>query len=269
MRLPPVLNSHNMKTVTLALTLVRHGETPYNKEGLLQGQAIDSPLSEVGLQQADAAGRYLKDVKFTNVFVSDMLRAKQTAEAIVKHNSSCATLLMACDPLLKERSFGIAEGKPVKELREMAKAAGQSLPEFTAPGGETQEQVTERVRAFMGKMLQQVGVENLHDKGQEEGTSEAPDDALPAEGKADDGLGGVPLHALVVTHGAYMRVAMQYFVKEWRCGLPRDCDEAHMFSLSPNTGLCRFVLAVKREDGRFAPSRMRCVFAHRGDHVKQ
>lgn len=81
------------------------GETPYNKEGLLQGrlcmrlqdllpymlsmckllylpvlyvgQAIDSPLSEIGLQQAEAAGHYLKDVQFSNVFVSDMLRAQQ------------------------------------------------------------------------------------------------------------------------------------------------------------------------------------------------
>lgn len=41
------------------------------------GQAIDAPLSEAGLQQAEAAGRYLAHVKFTNVFVSNMLRAKQ------------------------------------------------------------------------------------------------------------------------------------------------------------------------------------------------
>lgn len=41
------------------------------------GQAIDSPLSETGLQQAEAAGLYLKDIVFSNVFVSDMLRARQ------------------------------------------------------------------------------------------------------------------------------------------------------------------------------------------------
>uniref|UniRef100_A0A672HP12 TP53 induced glycolysis regulatory phosphatase a n=1 Tax=Salarias fasciatus TaxID=181472 RepID=A0A672HP12_SALFA len=238
------------------------GETPYNKEGLLQGQAIDSPLSEVGFQQAEAAGRYLKDVKFTNVFVSDMLRAKQTAEAVMKHNSSCSGLQMVCDPLLKERSFGIAEGRPVKELREMAKAAGQALPEFTAPNGETQEQVR-----LMSLCLFRIGAEHLPGRAEED-RSEAPD-AAAAEGKADDGLRGVPLHALVVTHGAYMRVALQYFVKELHCSLPQDCDEAHMFSLSPNTGLCRFVLAMKREDDRFTLSRMHCVFAHRGDHVKQ
>lgn len=41
------------------------------------GQAIDCPLSETGLQQAEAAGCYLKDVTFSCVFVSDMLRAQQ------------------------------------------------------------------------------------------------------------------------------------------------------------------------------------------------
>lgn len=41
------------------------------------GQYINSGLSEIGLQQAEAVGRYLKDVFFTNVFVSDMLRAQQ------------------------------------------------------------------------------------------------------------------------------------------------------------------------------------------------
>lgn len=37
--------------------------------------------------------------------------------------------------------FGIAEGGQVKDMKNMAKAAGQSLPEFTPPEGETIEQV--------------------------------------------------------------------------------------------------------------------------------
>lgn len=90
------------------------GETQYNKDGLLQGkarkeprdvslymlpvclsrlcrvsvfhkgQAIDSRLSEIGQQQAEAAGQYLKDVKFSDVFVSDMLRAKQVVSFTLK-----------------------------------------------------------------------------------------------------------------------------------------------------------------------------------------
>lgn len=50
------------------------------------GQAIDSHLSEIGLQQAEAAGCYLKDVKFSNVFSSDMLRAKQVQNFTSQHS---------------------------------------------------------------------------------------------------------------------------------------------------------------------------------------
>nr|XP_046251102.1 probable fructose-2,6-bisphosphatase TIGAR A [Scatophagus argus] len=269
MRYLSVVHFHGMKALTFGLTLVRHGETQYNKQGLLQGQAIDSPLSEIGLQQAEAAGCYLENVKFSNVFVSDMLRAQQTAETIMKHNSSCSGLQMVCDPLLKERSFGIAEGGRVQDMREMAKAAGQSFAAFTPPKGETQEQVKQRVQEFLVKMLQQIGAEHWHDKAQDETSLSAPPDTSPVEGKADDGVRGFPVHALVVTHGAYMSVTVRYFVEELHCSLPPCSNKAHVFSLSPNTGLCRFILTVRKEDDSFKLSGMRCVFVHRGDHVKQ
>lgn len=86
----------------------------------------------------------------------------------MKHNRSCSTLQMISDPLLKEKvcqiiaftqywwlylttplmgwltfqSFGIAEGRPIKDLKEMAKEAGQSFLSFTPPEGETQDQVS-------------------------------------------------------------------------------------------------------------------------------
>lgn len=41
------------------------------------GQGIDTSLSEMGLQQAEAAGQYLQDLRFTNVFVSNLQRAIQ------------------------------------------------------------------------------------------------------------------------------------------------------------------------------------------------
>ncbi|XP_071771040.2 putative fructose-2,6-bisphosphatase TIGAR A [Centroberyx gerrardi] len=254
-----------MTLLTFGLTIVRHGETQYNKDGLLQGQAMDTSLSEIGLRQAEAAGQYLKDVKFSNVFVSDMLRARQTVETIMKHNSSCSGLEMVCDPLLKERSFGIAEGRPVQDMRDMAKAAGQSCPDFTPPGGETQEQVKERVKEFLELMLQRIGAEHW----QNEASSSAEQETSPVEGKADDGVRCVPVHALVVSHGAYIRVAVRYFVEELHCPLPQGSDKAHMFSLCPNTGLCRFILTMRKEEDRFRLLGIRCVFVHRGDHVKQ
>ncbi|XP_077452264.1 putative fructose-2,6-bisphosphatase TIGAR A isoform X2 [Stigmatopora argus] len=248
-----ILTTQEMEALTFGLTFVRHGETQYNKEGLLQGQAIDCPLSEVGLQQAEAAGRYLKDVKFSNLFVSDMLRARQTAETIVKHNSSCAGLKLVCDPLLKEKSFGIAEGKRLQDAKDMAKAAGVSFAVFTPPQGETQEQVKQRVKDFWLKMVQEVGREHWPDRGQDEGSSEDEP----------------PVHALVVSHGAYLCVTMRYLLDDLMCPLPEGCSRARMFSLSPNAGISRFVLTLTKEDGQtFRVAGIRCLFVNKGDHVQ-
>lgn len=130
-------------------------------------------------------------------------------------------------------------------------------------------QVTLRVKEFLEKMLQQIGAEHWHARGGDDASSSAPPETSPVEGKADDGVRGVPVHAMVVTHGAYICVLMRYVVEELRCILPPGRDKAHMLSLCPNTGLCRFMLTVRRGDNRFKLSGIRCVFAHRGDHVKQ
>lgn len=121
----------------------------------------------------------------------------------------------------------------------------------------------------MEKMFQRIGAEHWHDREQEETSSPAPPGTSPVEGKADDGVRDIPIHALVVTHGAYMCVAVRYYVEELHCCLPPGCDKAHMFSLSPNTGLCRFILTLTKEEDRFMLSQISCVFIHRADHVKQ
>lgn len=126
-----------------------------------------------------------------------------------------------------------------------------------------------RVKAFMKKMFQQIGNEHWHHTGENETSLSAPAETSPAEGRADDGVRGIPVHALVVTHGAYMCVAVRYFVEELHCSLPQGSDKAHVFSLSPNTGLCRFILTLRKEDDMFKLSKIHCVFVHRGDHVKQ
>lgn len=44
--------------------------------------------------------------------------------------------------VLLTQSFGIAEGHPKEDLKDMARAAGQSYREYTPPGGETLDQVS-------------------------------------------------------------------------------------------------------------------------------
>ncbi|KAL0968533.1 hypothetical protein UPYG_G00268100 [Umbra pygmaea] len=242
----------------------KSGETEWNKKGLLQGQAIDSPLSDIGMQQAEAVGKYLTDVKFTNVFVSDMARARQTCKAIVKHNSSCSALEIVTDPLLKERSFGCAEGGLVVDMKSMAAAAGQSWLDFTPPGGETLEQMKTRIKSFLEHLYQRM-LED-HCRSDQEATR-VPETEGVLAGKPDDGMRDILAHALVVSHGALIRVAMRYFVEELMCPLPQGLDMSHVIALCPNTGICRFILTVTKADAGVSLSAIRCVFINRCEHI--
>ncbi|XP_053091249.1 probable fructose-2,6-bisphosphatase TIGAR A isoform X2 [Pangasianodon hypophthalmus] len=224
--------------LSFGLTIIRHGETQYNKDGLLQGQGIDSPLSETGVQQAEAAGQYLQDVHFTNVFASDMKRAKQ--------------------------SFGIAEGGQVEEMKNMAKAAGQPIPEYTPPEGETMDQVKIRISTFLKSLFQQMADE--HQDKICQGDEFQPDG--PLAGRPDDGVQNVSAHALVVSHGAYMRVAMRYFIEDLACAVPPGANMAEIFSACPNTGMCRFIVTLKSCDANVQLSGMKCVFVNRRDHFR-
>ena len=60
---------------------VRHGETDYNLEGIVQGQ-LDIPLNKKGIHQANEIKNKLKDLDIDIIFSSPLLRAKQTAEII-------------------------------------------------------------------------------------------------------------------------------------------------------------------------------------------
>ena len=80
------------------LVVVRHGEATHNldtfqmKDIVLTNESdrpiMNSPLTELGHQQARLVARRLADTKFHLGFASDLVRAWETAQAIVDANSS-------------------------------------------------------------------------------------------------------------------------------------------------------------------------------------
>lgn len=88
--------------------IIRHGQTDWNVKHLLQGQT-DIPLNEVGEKQAEAVGRYLQGIQFDQVFSSDLLRAKRTAEIIALEKK----LVVITHELLREKKLGRFEGQHV------------------------------------------------------------------------------------------------------------------------------------------------------------
>ncbi|KAM3587798.1 uncharacterized protein V6R79_014171 [Siganus canaliculatus] len=264
---------------TFSLTFVRHGETLHNKEKLLQGQGVDSVLSEVGSQQGEVVGRYLRDVPFNHVFVSNLQRAVQTAELILRNSAHCSDMDMILEPLLREVSFGVAEGRPKEDLRNMAAASGLSWRDYTPPGGETFHQVKLRFKKFLkvlfSRLLEEHGwsgsdaPEGTPAAGGSADGSDADDSDAAAPGAADDGLQGVSVHALVVSHGAYIRTATRHLIEDLDCALPAGAKVSQLFSPCPNTGISRFVLTLRRSDCGPVLAAARCVFVNRKDHLQE
>ena len=89
------------------LILVRHGESVWNAEELLQGQ-LDPPLSERGRKQALALGPILEAVPPDRVLCSDLSRATETAALL--------GLRPRLDPRWREIDVGEWAGRPAAEI---------------------------------------------------------------------------------------------------------------------------------------------------------
>ncbi len=89
----------------MRLTLVRHGETQWNKEKKIQG-ITDVELNEVGLEQADRLSLALKKESFDRIITSPLKRAHRTAQAIGRYHA----LPILVNPDLRELNAGEFEG---------------------------------------------------------------------------------------------------------------------------------------------------------------
>ena len=85
---------------------VRHGKTHFNEIQLKQGWC-DSPLTKQGIKEIENMAEQLKDYKIDAAYTSPILRAKYTAQIILKNHS----VLLNEDDRLKEVNFGLLEGE--------------------------------------------------------------------------------------------------------------------------------------------------------------
>ena len=136
----------------IEVLLVRHGETTWNIEGRIQGYSADSPLTELGTEQAEAVARQLAREGIRRLFSSDAGRARETARPIAR-----ATGLHAFfDPGLRERNYGIFEGKTYADIEREFPADYQAIrtrdPHYVVPGGESAAQFFERIVATLTRV---------------------------------------------------------------------------------------------------------------------
>jgi probable phosphoglycerate mutase len=69
---------------TKEIYLIRHGETDYNLAGRVQGSGIDAPLNAKGQAQAQAFFASYGNMKFDRIYVSELMRARQSVAPFIK-----------------------------------------------------------------------------------------------------------------------------------------------------------------------------------------
>ncbi len=130
---------------------VRHGETDANRAGILQGGAINMSLNGNGRIQAGAVAEYLSREKFDAAFASDLLRAAETADIIVRANKHGMPFELTSK--LREWNCGEMDGLSFEEIYKRFPQEGKSFAfeqiETQMPGGELGTDFQARIDHFM------------------------------------------------------------------------------------------------------------------------
>ena len=91
---------------------IRHGETKYNKDGVVMGATIDIPLNDSGKVQAVELAYSIKDFDYELIICSPLIRAIETASII--NNTLGKTKDIIVNAAFIERDFGLLEGGDVQ-----------------------------------------------------------------------------------------------------------------------------------------------------------
>ena len=135
--------------------LIRHGETEWNRKGLLQGQ-LNSSLTIEGIKNTEAFRPEITALNPDVVYSSHQERALTTAEILT--GDLDREIIQESD--LSEMNFGVFQGCSwdhiENEMKDLYEKYREDDPDFAVPEGESHNQFHRRVT----ETLQQIVDEN-------------------------------------------------------------------------------------------------------------
>lgn len=138
--------------------LVRHAQTVGNHRRCFQGRT-DSPLSPLGLRQAQCLGTYFAGQAVETIYSSHLTRSIQTAQVIATSTGTVVKI----EPGLAEIDFGAWERLTIEEVETRFKHEYsewlRNPLQFRIPGGESYEQFRLRVRRTLADIVARHGKE--------------------------------------------------------------------------------------------------------------
>jgi len=224
--------------IDVELVVVRHGETESNRTHTIQGH-LNTPLSDVGLQQAERLAKHIAETKFDHALSSDLVRALKTGQLILDSNPSLETGSIEEWTVLRERCFGEMEGKDSSLMTDIIKSLNKDqIISWGPAGGETGEQFRNRVREF----LRDLGKRVIKLKSEKNKSS---------------------MRILVTSHGGFIKDLNMVLVKEFECSMP--CQSGEYGKISPNTGVTKFDMKFDDEGSICS---VKCTSLYNKDHLE-
>jgi probable phosphoglycerate mutase len=125
--------------------LLRHGQTDYNLQGVVQGSGIDAPINATGRAQAQAFFEAYQEVQFDQLYHSGLIRTRQSIQGFIDLGIPVTSLVE-----LNEISWGNYEGTPMtpeegEYYRMMLDQWQQGNLDYAIAGGESPNSVAERL----------------------------------------------------------------------------------------------------------------------------
>lgn len=141
--------------------IVRHGQTDFNKLGIVQGSGVNSDLNALGKLQAEAFYKHYKDINFNKIYSSELKRTVQSVASfqgaghdIIKH------------PGFNEINWGKVEGvsmdsKLKREFYSITYKWSQGQTNIAIEGGETPDAMQIRQREGIQEILRHESDRNI------------------------------------------------------------------------------------------------------------
>jgi glucosyl-3-phosphoglycerate phosphatase len=136
--------------------VLRHGETDHNAARIWQGH-LDTPLSERGIEQADAVGPAIAALSPSRIVSSDLTRARLTAQSVGR---ACG-IPVELDPRFREIDVGAWQGLTSTQVTDgwpqVQEALTRGEDARRGDHGETVAEVADRVGAALTEHLEALG----------------------------------------------------------------------------------------------------------------
>ncbi len=139
----------------MELYIIRHGETDFNRRGIVQGRGVNSDLNDLGISQAKSFYKAYHHIEFDKVITSTLKRTHQTVHSFIEKGIPWEQF-----DGLDELDWGVNEGREAthemkQEFHQLTKSWMEGHIHLKFPGGESPIEVNARQKIVLQNLISQ------------------------------------------------------------------------------------------------------------------